>query len=102
MPKACALLHQHYRRAGRMDRLREIEGRLDRYERDLAASRAERREVTARDKLIPHGLSVEELNALRTTLSAETDLALAELVRKELRYFPNQKLFLLCVRRRSP
>jgi Zn-dependent protease with chaperone function len=102
VPRACALLHQHYRRAGRPDRLHEIELRLDRYEKDLEASRAERREVNASDPLIPHGLSPEELRALRETLAADPDLAVAELARKELRHFPKQKLFLLCVRRLRP
>ena len=102
VPRACALLHQHYRRAGQPDRLREIEVRLDRYEKDLAASRAERSEVNARDPLIPHGLSLEELGVLRETLAADAALALGELARKDLRHFPKQKLFLLCVRRRRP
>src|SRR5205085_10874685 len=99
VPQPCALLHQHYRRAGRPDRLREVELRLDRYEKELAASRTERSEVKATDPLISHGLSQDELSALRETLAAEADLALAELARKELRHFPKQKLFLLCVRR---
>jgi len=43
------VLREHARRAGRLDRLRDIELRLDRYEKDLQASRAERCEVTARD-----------------------------------------------------
>jgi hypothetical protein len=81
-----------------MDRLKAVEARLDRYERDLSASRAERCEVTARDKLIPHGLSEAELREVQTVLAAERNLALAELGRKELRYFPDRKLFLLCIR----
>ena len=104
VPQACALLREHSRRAGRIDRLRDIDLKLDRYEKDLQASRAERREVTARDPLISHDLSKAELESLIDLLARESSLARADLARKELRYFPKQKLFLLCVypRRRWP
>ena len=102
VPQACALLHHHHRRGGRPGRLRELDARMDAYEKNLAASRAERREVTASDPLIPHGLSEPELDVLRKTLGAEPELSHAELARKDLRHFPKQKLFLLCVHRRHP
>ena len=101
LPQACELLCEHFRRLGRLDELRKIEARLDRYEKDLAASRAERREVSARDPLIPHELSATELHGLKETLAAEREFARAWLGRKQLRFFPRQKLFLLCVQRRS-
>jgi Zn-dependent protease with chaperone function len=101
VPQACALLRDYYRRTGRHEKLREIDVRLDRYEKDLEASRLERREVSARDTLLPHDLSAADLEDLRRTLAAEPRLARAALGRKELRYFPKQRLFLLCVRRRS-
>lgn len=100
VPQAASLLHVYYRRAGRIDRLRELDARMDAYEKNLAASRAERREVTARDPLIPHALSNEELSKLRETLASEPELFRAYLVRKELRHFPKQKLFLLFVQAR--
>ncbi len=70
VPQSCALLTQHYRRTGQMEGVRQILARLDRYEKDLAASRLERREVSAKDTLIPHGLSEEELANLRKVLAA--------------------------------
>jgi hypothetical protein len=66
----------------------------------MAASRAERSSVSASDPLIPHSLSPDELAALREALSSEPGLSLAELARKDLKHFPDQKLFLLCVRAR--
>jgi Zn-dependent protease with chaperone function len=98
VPQACELLERYYRRTGRTDRVRDLAARLDRYERNLAASHVERRSVSANDPLVPHGLSETELAALFEVLRAEPDLASAELARKELRHFPSQKLFLLCVR----
>jgi tetratricopeptide (TPR) repeat protein len=102
VPQASSLLYHHHRRNGRTDRLRELDARMDAYEKNLAASRAERREVTAADALIPHSLTDEELRALHEALLREPDLARAELARKDLRHFPKQKLFLLCVHRRKP
>jgi Zn-dependent protease with chaperone function len=100
-PQGCALLMEHYRRAGLSNRIREVELRLDCYEKDLVASRVERQEVTARDPLIPHGLGEEDLSSLLKALAEESDLMRAELGRKALRHFPNQKLFLLCVHGRK-
>ena len=99
LPQACAILRDHYRRSGRMDKLREVEARVDRYEKDLAASRQERSEFTVADVLIPHGLTEEELQKLRTTLAADPQLARAELAQKQMKFFPKQKFFILCVHR---
>lgn len=99
LPQACALLREHYRRLGRLDRLREVETRLDRYERDAVASRQERSGFTAADVLIPHGLTAAELGRLHATLAADPQLARAELAQKQMRFFPKQKCFILCVHR---
>ena len=99
LPQACAMLREHHRRAGRMDKVREVETRLDCYEKDAAASRKERSEFAASDTLIPHGLSDDELDKLRETLAADPQLARAELAQKQMKFFPKQKLFILCVHR---
>lgn len=99
LPQACAILREHYRRSGQMAKLREVESRVDRYERDLAASRQERSEFTAGDVLIPHGLTTAELGRLRETLAADPQLARAELAQKQMKFFPKQKFFILCVHR---
>lgn len=97
---ASQLLHAHYWRTGQTERIKELEARLDRYEKNLQASRTERNTVSANDPLIPHGLTPDELTALCTVLEAEQDLVAAHLGRKELKHYPKQKLFLLCVHRR--
>jgi len=102
VPQACALLHDHYRRAGRADKLREIEARLDRYEKDLAASQRERSEVNASDTFIAHGLTDPEIAELRKVLATESELVYAELAQKHLKHFPRQKFFVLCAHRRRP
>lgn len=100
LPHSCRLLHDYFRRLGRTDKVREIAARLDRHDQQIAASHAERSSVSASDPLIPHGLSPDELATLREALSSEPGLSLAELARKDLKHFPDQKLFLLCVHAR--
>jgi len=95
--QACNFLHNYYRRSGQADRLRELDARMDRYEKAFARSQAERREVNAGDTFVPHGLTEAELQRLRETLAAESGIVHAHLARKELQYFPNQRLFVLCV-----
>jgi hypothetical protein len=82
-----------------MDKLREVEARVDRYERDMTASRQERSEFAPGDVLIPHGLTELELSSLRETLAADPQLAYAELAQKRMKFFPKQKFFILCVHR---
>jgi len=60
-PQACALLHNHYRLLGKPGQLRELDARMDRHEKSLAASQVERRQVTARDTFVAHGLTETEL-----------------------------------------
>ncbi|MSU58497.1 MAG: hypothetical protein EXS35_10020 [Pedosphaera sp.] len=100
VPAASQLLHAHYWRTGQTERIKELEARLDRYEKNLQDSSTERNTVNANDPLIPHGLTPEELDALRKVLETEADLVAVDLGRKELKHFPKQKLFLLCLHRR--
>jgi hypothetical protein len=98
MPRACEALQEVYRASGRMDLLREIRARLDRHDSDLRASRRERSTIDAGDTFIPHELTDPQLAPLRELLASIPDVGVAWLTRKELRYFPNRPLFLLCVR----
>lgn len=97
VPRACELLHDYYRRAGRADRAVEIETRMDRYHQDLRASQQERSSVGRGDELIPHGLSTEELEPLRRVLQEDPAILRADLVQKRLRSFPKQRMFVLIV-----
>jgi hypothetical protein len=99
VPAASQLLHAHYWRTGQTARIKELETRLDRYEKNLAASQTERNSISAKDSFIPHGLSESELQELRETLAADPQLASAELARKDLKHFPKQRFFVLCAHR---
>jgi Zn-dependent protease with chaperone function len=99
VPAACAQLQAYHRQAGHDDRLRELAARLDRHERELAASRLERVEVTGKNNFLVHGLAPPELENLRLALAAEPELARADLAQKELKHFTQQRLYVLCVHR---
>lgn len=98
MPKACEALQEVYRASGRMDLLREIDARLDRYESDLRDAQRERSTISAADTFVPHELTDEQLAPLRELLDSIPDVGAAWLARKELHYFPNRRLLVLCVR----
>ncbi len=100
--QACGLLHAHFRRTGRTDRVREIEARLDRHEAALAASQTERSNITAADTLIPHELSAAELEGVLALLAAEPEIVAAFLGQKQMRHFRKQRLFALCLEVQRP
>lgn len=101
-PQACSILHNYYRFAGQSAQLRELDARMDRYEQALKASHAERSSITAKDTFIEHGLGDAELQALRAELQPELRIVRAHLARKELKHFPRQRLFVLCVHPCTP
>ncbi len=102
VPQACALLHDYYRRSGDAGQLRELDARMDRHEKSRAASQRERREVSVNDTFLAHELSETELQSVREMLAAESEILRADLGRKELRHFPRQRLFVLCLYPRRP
>ena len=54
--------------------------------------------MKAGDRFISHGLNPAELEAITALLNACRDLDAAWLVRKDLRHFPQRRLFVLVVR----
>jgi hypothetical protein len=96
---ACEVLQAHFQSTGQTDELREIRSRLDRLEQETSAGARERAKVSASDKLIAHELTLTQVEQLQSALSAQPECGAAWLVRKELRYFPDRRLFVLCVRR---
>jgi hypothetical protein len=97
-PPAYAALLEHYRATGQTDRLREVRLGLDRYEAETAQAQRERAIISGGDDLLPHGLSLEQIEPLRHLLSSQPECGTAYLVRKKLRFFPHRPLFVLCVR----
>ncbi len=98
IPDACNALSQYFLSTGKIDRVQEVHQQLRCFQAALAAANRERNVVTASDHFLPHGLAADELAPLQDVLSREPDLASAYLVRKQLKHFSRQPVFVLCVR----
>jgi hypothetical protein len=95
---ACQALEEYYRTLGLTERVRQTRAALDRHDADLRAARKERASVTARDRFVAHQLPEESIAALRALLASTHGIERAWLARKDLAYFPQRPLFVLCVR----
>jgi hypothetical protein len=100
LPQASQHLYIYFRANGQMDRIRELDTRMDRHEKAVQESHRERSSVSAADTMVQHDLTEAELAALRDVLSRQPGVVLAHLARKQLTHFPKQRLFLLCVETR--
>jgi hypothetical protein len=101
LPKAVPFLHSYFQRRGNADRIRQLYARLDRFEKSVQASHAERQNVSAADEFLPHELEPEQLAALCSLLQSCDDIDSVMLGRKRLTHFVKQRLFVLCVRVRT-
>jgi Zn-dependent protease with chaperone function len=101
MPRAISILHDHYRRQGHAERLREMRARLDRHEAELAAARRERASVGPRDRFLPHGLDDDQLGRLLEVIKSQPDCEAAWLARKDVKHSPTRPLFVLAVQTRG-
>ncbi len=97
MTRACNVLEDHYRTTGQTDRLQAIRARLDRYDSEILLAQRERSTIHPGDRFLPHGLTVDALSSLREVASSEPDCVAVWLVRKDLQYFLNRPLFILCL-----
>lgn len=97
LARAGEALEEHYRRTGQQKRLRAMRARLDQHELDCRAAQRERTTIKSRDPLIPHDLDDKMLTTLRSMLGSFAEADAAWLARKELRYFPERRLFILGV-----
>jgi hypothetical protein len=75
--------------------LQAIRRRLDEHNQMLAASEREIREVTPSDTFIPHELSPDQLEPIRSFLRTRCGIVNAWLARKELQHCKRQQFFLL-------
>ena len=98
IPAACGVLSAHFQELGQSEKVRDMQAIVSRFQTAQVAAATERSVVTVKDPFVPHGLSETELVSLRATLAAQTEIAAAWLVRKELKHFQKQKLFVLVAR----
>ncbi len=97
VPAACEGLITYFQTIGQADQVLETRTHLSRFETAQAAALKERSQVTAKDRFVDHGLNEQDLQAVLAKLAQESDLGFAWLARKDLKFFPNQRLFVLVV-----
>ncbi|MBL8266982.1 M48 family metalloprotease [Steroidobacter sp.] len=98
---ACALIVDYLQRHGRNEEARaHIDNLHDAGERDHAA-RKERGEVRINDKLLPHGLAADQLQALSKQLQAFSELKRVYLARKQTVHYQQHALYVLAFERRT-
>ncbi|HEX5872723.1 MAG TPA: hypothetical protein VFY65_19970, partial [Longimicrobium sp.] len=97
-PPACAAAADMMARLGREDESREYLRRIDDYERrvDLAERERNHDAITPRDRFLPHGLSDEQLAAVREAV-AVPGVRAAYLVRKHVEHFPEVPCYLVAL-----
>ena len=98
IPAACGVLLAHFQELGQSEKVRDMQAIVSCFQTAQIAAATERSVVTVKDPFVPHGLSETELASLRATLAAQTEIAAAWLVRKELKHFQKQRLFVLVAR----
>lgn len=91
----CETIAWFYREQGKLREAALYRERGRTHARQWEAAQAERSAITPEDKFIYHGLSAEQLAALRQQLSQNSQIWRAYLVRKQVRHFPEQPLYVL-------
>lgn len=95
---ACQKLLAYYHQLGQSESVKQIMAHMSRHEAAQTAAARERSAVTASDQFLPHELTDTEFDALSQAFAAQPDLDSAWLVRKDLKYFPSKRLFVLVAR----
>jgi hypothetical protein len=91
----CELLRDYYWAQGDKDRAQHWHARYAERTARLEEARAERDEITIKDRWLPHGLDAEARAALSAQLARIPELRRAWLVRKDVRQFAEDPLFVL-------
>lgn len=95
VPPGCDLLYAHFARTGQREQLRTLEHRVDAHRELEQRAQEERNNIRAGDSFIPHGMTAEQIEHVRTVLRAEPDVGVANVVRKRVRHFPNSPCYVL-------
>lgn len=100
--QGCVLLRDHHWRGGRPQEAQAWNRRLIERTELLQAAAKERNQIHLDDRFEPHGLSAEDLEALRAQLRDIPALHRAYLVTKRVRHFAERPLYVLAVSIKEP
>jgi Zn-dependent protease with chaperone function len=90
-------LEHHYSQTGQRSELKHVRQQLDDFEKARSAAENERTEFRRGDVFVPHELTADELKRARAALLKQEHCLVAWLVQKELKHFPAERLFVVCV-----
>jgi Zn-dependent protease with chaperone function len=91
------VLEHHFSKTGQRGALKRVRQQLDDFEKARAAAEKERTEVRRSDSFVSHELTADELKQTQSALLKQEHCLVAWLVKKELRHFPEERLFVVCV-----
>jgi hypothetical protein len=94
----CNLLYGFYERTGRHEQTRALTQRFDAHSDLLALAQEERGKVRTDDRLLPHELNPEQIEALRQQLAPKAGLGGVWIARKEVRLFPEKPCYLVALK----
>jgi len=102
IPSGCRLIYSFL-----MTRQREQEANkyldcISAYYREVDLAAEERQNISVKDEFSPHGLTAEQLVALREQLASYPHLGIAYFVRKVVKHFPDQPGYVLGVITKTP
>ncbi len=98
--EAAGILYDYYMSKGDLQRAITYRHQIRAYHDQLATAQQERKNISLRDKFLPHGLSPTQLQAVLQQLMPNPDIVKAYLVQKEVKAFRDEPLLVLGVRPR--
>ncbi|MEQ9406575.1 MAG: M48 family metalloprotease [Fuerstiella sp.] len=94
---AGAVLERHLSTRGMQAQVRQLRHQLDQFEKARTEAEKERTDIRRSDVFLPHGLSDPDLRKVQAALLKQTHCEQAWLVQKDVRLFPEERLYVLCV-----
>jgi hypothetical protein len=91
------VLEHHFSQTGRRGELKRVRQQLDDFETARAAAEKERTEIRRGDIFVSHGLTAPEMKRIHSALLKQEHCLVSWLVQKEMRHFPEERLFVVCV-----
>lgn len=98
--EAAGLLYDYFMRKGDLQRATTYRHQIRAYHDQLAAAHHERKNISMRDKFLPHGLTPAQLQQVLQQIGNDPDIVRAYLVQKEVKAFKEEPLLVLGIRPR--
>jgi hypothetical protein len=98
----CELVYKFWYDQGDLERAKEWQDYYKQESANVSLAEHERVRISSRDRFLPHGLDEVQLAALRDQLGQYAGIERVYLVRKEVKYFVDDRLFVVGLVLTSP